>query len=126
MSHESSYSLEVGIKVWLKGPNNFTLGPGDAALLKALLETSNLTNAAKACGYSYKYAWQKLKTITNQTSRLVAETKKGGYGGGGEVHLTEWGRILVEIFDDAQSQINSKLQEINSALQTHLKKVLKT
>jgi molybdate transport system regulatory protein len=98
--------IEVGLKFWLFGPNDFTFGLGDALLLKSLIETPNLTIAAKACGYSYKYAWQKLKDIAKKTGKPVVETKKGGYGGGGEVHLTDFGLHLVKKFDDVEKKVN--------------------
>ena len=36
---------EVGCKFWIKGSNNFTMGPGDVKLIKKLIELKNLTNA---------------------------------------------------------------------------------
>lgn len=99
--------IKVGLKFWLYGPNDFTFGLGDALLLKTLIETNNLTSAAKACGYSYKYAWQKLKNIAKKTGKPVVDTKKGGYGGGGEVHLTDFGLDLVKKFDDIEEKIKT-------------------
>ena len=62
--------------------------------MASLIETKNLTMAAKECGYSYKYAWKKLKDIERKIGRSIVIAKKGGYGGGGTVEITSWGKIF--------------------------------
>jgi molybdate transport system regulatory protein len=113
--------IQVKIKMWVTGPENFTVGPGDFKLMQALHISSNLTKAAKSCGYSYKYAWQKLRNITKQSGKAIVETKKGGYGGGGEVSLTEWGIQLMDIYDKAENQLFSVLTDYNKTINKNKK-----
>ncbi|MFX1313339.1 MAG: winged helix-turn-helix domain-containing protein, partial [Promethearchaeota archaeon] len=57
--------ISYGIKFWLKFENKSILGAGWAKLLENIKknEDGSLTQAAKECNYSYKYAWNILKRI---------------------------------------------------------------
>jgi molybdate transport system regulatory protein len=103
-----------GIKVWLEfenGGSTNILGSGWARLLESIkLGTSkglkSLTQAAKECGYSYKYAWNILKRIEKRTGISAVETARGGPGGGGWVKLTEWGDFLLTTFNNLRSELD--------------------
>jgi len=110
-------TLELGIKVWLKGFDDFTLGQGDVSLLRSLQSTRNLTKSAEVLQYSYKYAWQKLKSISKKTGLDVAHSKKGGSGGGGTVNLTDWGRYLLACYDHINTEIELVKKKINIELE---------
>ena len=111
--------LEIGIKFWIQGDNKLSVGPGDVKLIKSLIETKNLTQAAKLCGYSYKYAWQKIKKISVATGRPIAITQKGGSGGGGGVTITDWGKFLVDRFEKASNKLDKTIQALNSDINAH-------
>jgi len=95
-----------GIKFWLEFQDDQReniLGSGWANLLESIhvpinSEPKSLTQAAKECGYSYKYAWNILNKIKERTGRSPVETKKGGVGGGGSVRLNEWGLYLMKTY----------------------------
>ncbi len=105
---------EVGCKFWIKGSNDFTMGPGDVKLSKNLIEFKNLTKAAEICNFSYKYAWVKLKNISEKTGKAIVNTHRGGKGGGGEVTVTSWGIHLVSLFESAEKQLNKVISKINA------------
>ena len=104
---------EVGCKFWIKGSNDFTMGPGDVKLIKSLIEFKNLTKAAKVSNFSYKYAWKKLKKISEKTGKAIVNSRRGGKGGGGEVSVTPWGIHLVSLFESAEVQLNKVISKIN-------------
>ncbi len=105
---------EVGCKFWIKGSNDFTMGPGDVKLIKNLIEFNNLTKAATICHYSYKYAWKKIKNISEKTGKAIVNSHRGGKGGGGEVTVTSWGKHLIFLFESAEKQLNKTISEINA------------
>ncbi|WP_371805294.1 winged helix-turn-helix domain-containing protein [Candidatus Lokiarchaeum ossiferum] len=108
--------FQIGTKLWLKGFENFTLGPGDVRLIKSLQKTKNLTRTSEDLGYSYKYGWSKLRSITKKTGRPVVISHKGGYGGGGNVTVTPWGTYLVELFSMVQERLDHFSQIINQEI----------
>ncbi|MFX0047206.1 MAG: ModE family transcriptional regulator [Candidatus Hermodarchaeota archaeon] len=117
--------ISFGIKFWLEfqdiGRKNI-LGSGWAKLLECINTPDNenpksLTNAAKECGYSYKYAWNILNKIRERSGRSPVETKKGGPGGGGWVKLNEWGKYLLKTYKN----LLTELEGIEKRLQKTLK-----
>ena len=99
--------INFGIKFWLEFENKSILGSGWANLLNNINkhEGGSLTQAAKECNYSYKYAWNILKRIEKRTGISPVETGKGGRGGGGWVKLNEFGKYLLKAYSDLQSEI---------------------
>ena len=112
--NDSIQQYKVGCKFWIKGSNEFTMGPDDVKLIKNLIELKNLTKAAKVSNYSYKYAWKKLKNISEKTGKAIVNSHRGGKGGGGEVSVTPWGIHLVSLFESAEKQLNKTISEINA------------
>jgi molybdate transport system regulatory protein len=110
--------INFGIKFWLQFENKSILGSGWANLLNKIdkHEGGSLTQAAKECNYSYKYAWNILKRIEKRTGISPVETGKGGRGGGGWVKLNEFGKYLLKIFSDLQSEIEKVEKKLNDNL----------
>jgi molybdate transport system regulatory protein len=114
-----------GIKIWLEYQDNNSaniLGSGWAKLLESIKsekkdDLKSLTQAAKECGYSYKYAWNILKRIEKRTGISPVETARGGPGGGGWIKLNEWGDFLLTTFNTLRSELE--------AIEINLKKSLK-
>ncbi|MFW9865936.1 MAG: winged helix-turn-helix domain-containing protein [Candidatus Thorarchaeota archaeon] len=108
--------VSLGIKFWLKFENESILGEGWAALLHNIgkRKEGSLTQAAKDCNYSYKYAWNILKRIEKRTGMPVVITGKGGPGGGGWVKLNDWGHYLLQKYNQYLEELNKiehKLQK---------------
>ncbi|OLS13005.1 MAG: ModE family transcriptional regulator [Promethearchaeota archaeon CR_4] len=97
-----THKLKVKKKAWLEFEGKNLLGEGGASLLQAIADTQSLTIAAEQLGYSYKYAWMRLKKLHERTGLPVVDSHKGGLGGGGRVTLTPWGRIILEKFQHAE------------------------
>ncbi|GLQ86541.1 TOBE domain-containing protein [Dyella flagellata] len=72
-------------------------GADRIALLAKIEQTGSITAAARACGMSYKGAWDAIDAINNLADEPLVMRAAGGKGGGG-THLTERGRRLVETF----------------------------
>ena len=110
--------IRLGIKIWLEFEGKSIMGSGWANLLHHLDKNmeGSLTQAAKECGYSYKYAWNILKRIEKRTGNSVVKTGKGGPGGGGWVKLNEWGRFLLERYNNYSKEINSIEQNLEETV----------
>ena len=114
-----------GIKIWLEfqaDESSNILGSGWAKLLESIKSEKSdhlksLTQAAKECGYSYKYAWNILKRIEKRTGISPVKTARGGPGGGGWIKLNEWGDFLLTTFNALRSELES--------IEINLKKSLK-
>jgi len=102
-----THKLQVKKKIWLEFEGKNLLGEGGARLLQAIADTQSLTIAAERLGYSYKYAWMRLKKMHERTGIPVVDSHKGGTGGGGHVTLTPWGRIILQNYQDAEG-LNAK------------------
>ncbi len=114
-----------GVKFWLEFQDNQReniLGSGWANLLESISTTNNnepksLTQAAKECGYSYKYAWNILNKIKERTGKSPVETKRGGTGGGGCVELNIWGAYLLNTYKN----LLVELKEVEKKLEKTFK-----
>ncbi len=104
---ELKSKVNFGIKFWLEFEGKSILGSGWAELLKNIEKNKegSLTQAAKECNYSYKYAWNILKRIEKRTGKPVVITGKGGSGGGGWVKLNNWGKFLIDIYKEYLTEI---------------------
>ena len=110
--------ISFGIKLWLEFENKSILGSGWAKLLENIEKNKegSLTQAAKECNYSYKYAWNILKRIENRTGLSPVVTSKGGRGGGGSVKLNEWGQFLLKKFEELKSEIVKIKRKLNETM----------
>ncbi|MFX1343521.1 MAG: winged helix-turn-helix domain-containing protein [Promethearchaeota archaeon] len=113
--------ISFGIKFWLQFENKSILGSGWAELLKNIEknEEGSLTQAAKECNYSYKYAWNILKRIERRTGMPVVTTSKGGPGGGGWIKLNEWGKFLLDTYNQYYTEIIKIEQNLERTLKTN-------
>ncbi|MHA2391688.1 MAG: winged helix-turn-helix domain-containing protein [Promethearchaeota archaeon] len=115
---ELKSKISFGIKFWLKFEKKSILGAGWAKLLQNLEKNKegSLTQAARECGYSYKYAWNILKRIEKRTGMPVVITGKGGSGGGGWVKLNEWGHYLLKKYNDYYKEIKNIEQNLEESV----------
>lgn len=134
-SKQSPPALKIGLKMWIKTPletqskpetDNKSIkkkkkifGSGDKKLLQSLINTKNLTRSSQELGYSYKYAWKKLRDLTEKTGANVVETYRGGHGGGGEMKVTSWGIYLNQIYNEINERVSQFEEELNKYLLAH-------
>lgn len=90
---------KIKSRIWIESEDNVLLGEGRVQLLKAIEKTGSLSKAAKNLNISYKKAWQLLDSVNKSAERPVTITSIGGKGGGG-AELTEYGKSLVNAFDE--------------------------
>lgn len=90
---------KIKSRIWIESENNVLLGEGRVHLLKAIDETGSLSKAAKSLNISYKKAWQLLDSVNKSAKKPVTINSIGGKGGGG-AELTDYGKSLVEVFDE--------------------------
>ncbi len=110
--------IKLGIKFWLKFENKSILGSGWAELLKNIDKNKegSLSQAAKECNYSYKYAWNILKRIEKRTGMNPVESHKGGSKGGGWVKLTDWGLYILKIYQKYLNEITKIEKKLGEAM----------
>ena len=72
------------------------LGPGKADLLRFVMETGSIGEAAKRMAMSYMRAWSLIQTMNACFKEPVVETVRGGSERGG-AELTATGRRVSEI-----------------------------
>ncbi len=90
---------KIKSRIWIEVDNNVLLGEGRVRLLKAIEETGSLSKAAKSLNISYKKAWTLVDAVNKSAKEPVTESSIGGKGGGGAI-ITEYGKLLIEAFDD--------------------------
>ncbi|MBY8990572.1 MAG: LysR family transcriptional regulator [Candidatus Lokiarchaeota archaeon] len=118
---ELKRKISFGIKFWLRFENKNILGSGWADLLKNIKKNKDgsLTQAAKECNYSYKYAWNILKRIEKRTGKPVVETNRGGVGGGGWIKLNEWGQYLLDVYNRYYKEISKIEHNLEGSMKTN-------
>ncbi|GAA3590681.1 LysR family transcriptional regulator [Flavivirga amylovorans] len=108
---------KIKSRIWIESENNVLLGEGRVHLLKAIQETGSLSKAAKSLSISYKKAWQLLDSVNKSAKKPVTINSIGGKGGGG-AELTEYGKSLVNAFDEINKNcwafLDKQLEKIKS------------
>lgn len=92
-------SYKIKSRIWIEANNNVLLGQGRVQLLKAIAKTGSLSKAAKSLNISYKKAWTLLDSVNKSAKKPVTINSIGGKGGGG-AELTDYGKSLIQIFDE--------------------------
>lgn len=98
-------------KLWLEDEQgNYLMGPRTARLLAAIELHGSLAQAAKATGFSYRAAWNRLRRVEQALGYPLVETTVGGPGGGGTT-LSKRGKRLVSRFCTLQKEVEALLEE---------------
>lgn len=101
MHHSKKLMVYGGI--WLGHEDQPLLGDERIALLDQIGKTGSITRAAKACGMSYKRAWDTVNEMNNLSGRPLVASVVGGKGGGG-AQLTETARRLIEVYRQVREE----------------------
>lgn len=83
--------------IWLGDEDRPLLGDERIALLTEIGATGSITRAAKACGMSYKRAWDTINDLNNLCGQPLVASMVGGKGGGG-AQLTAAAHKLIEVY----------------------------
>ncbi|MCH4552852.1 MULTISPECIES: winged helix-turn-helix domain-containing protein [Aestuariibaculum] len=110
-------SYKIKSRIWIEHEDNVLLGEGRVQLLKAINDTGSLSKAAKSLNISYKKAWDLVDSVNKSAKQPVTINSIGGKGGGG-AELTEYGKSLIQVFDDINKNcwefLDLQLEKIKS------------
>ena len=82
-------------KYWLETEAGaYLMGPRTYRLLKALEATESLKAAARAAGFSYRAAWDRLRAVEGALGMPLVQSQSGGKRGG-HTRLTPEGRAFL-------------------------------
>ncbi len=103
-------------RIWIESEEGVFLGEGRVRLLKAIEETGSLRKAANLLNMSYKKAWNLLDSMNKVAAKPLVITVTGGKGGGG-AHITEYGKAVIETFDNINQKcwqfLDKELKQIS-------------
>ncbi|BBP46934.1 ModE family transcriptional regulator [Thiosulfatimonas sediminis] len=99
------------VQSFLLGSKQTRSGQRRLELLNKVDSLGSLAQAAKACGITYKGAWQAVEAMTEAAGEKIVHTQKGGAGGGGMV-LTPAGKQLLSAYLLFQEQMQSWMRHL--------------
>ena len=105
---EQELRYNFSLRLYFEGK---AFGPGLAALLHGVDETSSLQKAAASMDMAYSKAWKILKNAEEVWGLKLTDREIGGKNGGGSV-LTREGRLLLEAYDGFVTESREELDRI--------------
>ncbi|WP_137817530.1 TOBE domain-containing protein [Pseudomonas sp. 2FG] len=96
---------------WITHNGKDLAGERRIALLSRIDSTGSITQAAKAVGVSYKFAWDSVDAMNAAAGSPLVERSAGGKGGGG-TRLTPAGHALIEAFHRYEREHRLFLQRL--------------
>lgn len=98
---ETGRGATLSADLSLKLGDSEALAASSIALLERIEQSGSITQAAKACGVSYRTAWQTIERLQNRSEVPLVTRVAGGQHGGGTL-LTRGGRRLVAMYRAAE------------------------
>lgn len=77
------------------------IGPGKAALLRAIRETRSISAAGRRYGMSYRRAWLLVEAMNALGATPLVVARRGGAGGGG-AEVTPLGEEVLAAYEELQ------------------------
>lgn len=99
------------VQSFLMGSKQTRSGQRRLLLLSKIATLGSLSSAARACGMSYKGAWQAIEAMNLAAGEELVIAQKGGSGGGGMV-LTPAGEQLVAAYHLFNEQMQHWMREL--------------
>ncbi len=96
---------------FLMGSKQSKSGQRRLQLLQKIATLGSLSAAAKACGMSYKGAWQAVEAMNAAAQQELVLAHKGGSGGGG-MQLTPSGESLLAAYQLFSEQMQHWMSEL--------------
>lgn len=101
------------VQSFLMGGKQSQSGQRRLELLNHIASLGSLSAAAKACGMSYKGAWQAIEAMNQLAGEELVRAQKGGSGGGGMV-LTAAGEALLVAYRLFNEQLQHWMRELEA------------
>ncbi|AAY80539.1 winged helix-turn-helix domain-containing protein [Sulfolobus acidocaldarius] len=112
--------MKIRFKLWLETDDGRpVLGKGGINLLKEITLTGSISKSAKSMNVSYKFAWEYLKKVNEILGGI--DMKKGGKGAGGTI-LSEKLVDIVNLYEEAQKEVQNVLDKYEKRLNEILEK----
>lgn len=107
--------MEIKNKIWFESKGQMVLSLGSVMLLKKIDATGSLRSAATDLKMSYQKARKLMQYCNENSDNKVLITQVGGADGGG-TKLTEYGKKLVQLYDDIlkinQTFLNEQFEKL--------------
>lgn len=110
-----SDSVPVQALLTLRRGETAHIGAARIVLLRHIDELGSIAAAAKACGISYKGAWDWVQALNNLSSRPLVVSQPGGRSGG-TAQVTEAGHALISAFDKTAAILEACAERLSAAL----------
>lgn len=110
------------VQSFLLGSKQTRSGQRRLELLSKVATLGSLSQAAKACGMSYKGAWQAMEAMAEAAGEPIVVATKGGSGGGG-MELTQAGKALLaayQLFREQMQHWMRHLEELSPGVLSQL------
>lgn len=85
------------------------MGPGKAAMLRAIQETRSINSAGKKFGMSYRRAWLLVEEMNSLFEGPLVIARRGGSGGGG-ADVTSLGERVLKTYADLEKRVTSSTE----------------
>jgi len=108
------YRYQLKGRIWIEICDKTFIGEGKASLLKKTAELGSLRKASAELDISYRQAWYSLNQMNRSVEKPLILLHRGGKNGG-KAQITEFGREILDRFEQMQSDFKEflKNQTIN-------------
>jgi molybdate transport system regulatory protein len=106
--------VKVAFKIWLDN-NGKAFGEGPDELLRRVIKTNSLHQAAHQMGMSYSKAWKLIQKMEKRLGFALLDRRVGGLSGGGS-RVTPKGKDLMKRYERFEM---SAREAIEKAYQRH-------
>jgi molybdate transport system regulatory protein len=107
--------LKLNARVWFEQGEASLAGGIEVSLLAAIEQTGSITQAAKAIGRSYKWAWDTVEAMNQLAGEALVVRETGGRNGGG-TKLTERGQRLIASYRAIERAHHQFVQALSSGV----------
>jgi molybdate transport system regulatory protein len=102
--------VKVAFKIWLDN-NGKAFGEGPDELLKRVVKTNSLHQAAHQMGMSYSKAWKLIQTMEKRLGFVLLDKKIGGLSGGGS-QVTLKGKDLMRRYEQFEKDAGKAIEKV--------------
>jgi len=112
---EIKMPYQVKNRIWITDQEGTFLAEGRIELMKHIDETGSISKAAKEMKMSYKKAWEMVDSMNKSAKKVLMVKRIGGKKGGGS-QLTDYGKEVIEKFEELKDRSRAALDDIMKEL----------